>query len=589
VDKQLKFIIVTGGVYSGLGKGIVASSISALLSQTHKVVNVKWDGYLNHNPGTMNPREHGEVFVLDDGTEVDLDFGHYERFTGVHATGRQSITAGKLYELIGQLEREGKRFEGQTIQMYHARNLLLEQLISVGKKQQADIVTFEVGGTVGDAEADLALETVKKLQKKLGEKNVFCVHVAPMCYNVDNWEDKTRPLQRSLKELSQHFEPDMLIVRTMRDKPLQTAERRKICDNSALDAKAIFDGKSLDTVYGLPLELWRQEAHTFISGALGIEVQGTSKEWRRRVKNIRKPTSSIDIALCGKYTEKEDSYVSVREALVHAGALLGVGVRMTLLPTEPEKRERDAEEPLEEYLERERERMEEFLSRFPAQLSPYHGIIIPGGYGGRGIDGKIAAIQHAREDRVPFLGLCYGMQLAVVEYARNRCGIADAHTAEVDPATPHPIVTLLPEQEGITIRSGTQRLGAQEARLAEGSLVARLYNATTAVERHRHRYEINPAYHDLLRDKGLVISGVHAQRNDIAEFIELSQDVHPYFVATQAHPELKSTLLAPAPLFVGLVQAAIERRDRMAKAHASLDAPLSPEPGLPVGPTGYAG
>lgn len=533
----MKFIVITGGVYSGLGKGIVTASICSLLASTHRITNIKWDGYHNHNPGTMNPIEHGECFVLDDGTEADLDFGHYERFTGQHASGTQSITRGKLNEKIARLEREGKRYEGRTIEeIPHLRDLLLEEIETIGAAHNADIVTLEIGGTVGDDSANLALHAARMLKHRHGKRNVIYIHVGPMCYTIDDNEPKTRPLQRSLSELTaMGIEVDMLIVRTIAQRPLMPEQRRKISEASIIEGDAIFESPSLKTVYALPVELMRQGFDNVIARTLDIDVPGASPEWVARVKHITHPTSSVRIALCGKYTGVNDSYKSVKEALVHAGATHAVDIDLIMFGTDS--------------------------PAFEKELAHFDGIIVPGGYGSRGIDGKLAAIRIAREQGIPYLGLCYGMQLAVVEFARNVCGLLGAHTTEVDPATPHPVIAILPEQESVTARSGTQRLGAQTAALAPNSIVEGLYGgARTATERHRHRYEVNPSYHSLLTQNGLLISGVHAHNKNIAEFIELPKTAHPFFVGTQSHPELRSHLLHPAPLFQGLVDAAIARR-----------------------------
>jgi CTP synthase len=532
----MKYIVVTGGVYSGLGKGVVSASIASLLAPHYKVINIKWDGYHNLNPGTMSPIEHGEVFVLDDGTEADLDLGHYERFTGVPCTGAQSITRGRLNDIVSQVEREGKRFEGKTIEeIPHLRDLLVETIERTAADRGADVVMLEVGGTVGDDSADLALHASRMLKKRHGEHNVMFVHVAPMCYTIDDHEPKTRPIQRSLSELSSFsIDADMLIVRTEAGTPLQDEQRRKISEASALRKEDIFEARSLKTVYALPREFVAQGLDKVLAERLLIPVPPITPLWLERVANIEHPKDNIDIGLCGKYTTVHDSYKSIVEALTHAGAALGLKVGVHLVSTE----RRDLEE----------------------HLAKYDGIIVPGGYGTRGIEGKIRTIQYAREHSVPFLGLCYGMQLAVVEYARNVCGLVGAHTTEVDAGTPHPVVTILPEQVTVTMRSGTQRLGAQEALLAEGSLAHKLYGSTRISERHRHRYEINPDYLDMLATHGLVVSGVHAKREEIIEFVELPQDVHPFFIATQAHPELKSAFLNPARLFQGLVDAAYARR-----------------------------
>lgn len=526
---MVKFIIVTGGVYSGLGKGIVSASIGALLSPRYAVTNIKWDGYHNTNPGTMNPIEHGEVFVLDDGTEADLDFGHYERFMGNPTCGVQSITRGKLNDLISHLEKEGKRYEGRTIEeIPHLRDLLIELIEKTAAEQKADIIIFEIGGTVGDDSTNLALHAARMLHHKHGANNVMSIHLTPMSYTIDDHEPKSRPIQHSISELmGKGIDVDMLIVRTEKGHPLEDEQRRKLHEASILPKEAIIEARSLDTVYALPREFIRQRADELIAKKLNITVPGVSPEWVKLVDNIEHPKNTIKVAICGKYTNVKDSYKSVTEALAHACAHRAVQPEIIMVNTEQDD----------------------------VDLSIFDAIIVPGGYGSRGIEGKINTVKYARENNIPFLGICYGLQLAVVEYARNICKLAQAHTTEVHPQTAHPVITILPEQQQVKIRSGTQRLGAQNARLIAGSLAANLYGDIEASERHRHRYEVNPEYISILTKHGLVISGVHSDHEHITEFIELP--THPFFIATQAHPELKSTLLRPAPLFMGLVDAAI--------------------------------
>ena len=435
---MVKFIIVTGGVYSGLGKGIVSASIGALLSPRYNVTNIKWDGYHNTNPGTMNPIEHGEVFVLDDGTEADLDFGHYERFTGKPTYGIQSITRGKLNDLISHLEKEGKRYEGRTIEeIPHLRDLLIELIEKTAADQKADIVIFEIGGTIGDDSANLALHAARMLHHKHGSNNVMSIHLTPMSYTIDDHEPKSRPIQHSISELmGKGIDVDMLIVRTEKGHPLEDEQRRKLHEASILPKEAIIDARSLDTVYALPREFIRQHADELIAKKLNITVPGVSPEWVKLVDNIEHPKSTIKIAICGKYTNVKDSYKSVTEALSHACAQRAVRPEIVMVNTEQTEQDN-------------------------VDLSTFDAIIVPGGYGSRGIDGKIKTIQYARENNIPFLGICYGLQLAVVEYARNICKLAQAHTTEVHPQTEHPVITILPEQQQVKMRSGTQRLGAQ--------------------------------------------------------------------------------------------------------------------------------
>ena len=516
----MKLIVVTGGVLSGLGKGVAAASIGHLLANDYHITPIKCDGYLNVDPGTMNPVEHGEVFVLDDGTEVDMDFGHYERFMGVTCTKEHSITMGRVYNEVRKKERRGD-YLGKTVQLIpHVTDAIKENILSAGKG--ADIILVEIGGTVGDLENELFIEACRQLSRDIGRKNVLFAHLAyvpkPGCVG----EHKTKPTQQSVQLLLQRgITPDMIITRS--EEPVSDALKEKI--RLFTGAQLIVSGHDLADVYDIPKNFYEQGVLEFLNDQLSLSAT-YSNNWEELLQKSRKATQTVRIGIAGKYTALEDSYASVVEALKHAAAHQGVRMEVEWVET---------------------------TNGSAKDLKNIDGVIVPGGFGSRGIEGKIDIIRYCRENDVPYLGICYGMQLAVVEYARNVCGLAGAHTTEVDADTGHPVVDILPEQLAVVDKGGTMRLGAWTATLTKG-VVQELYGSKDVSERDRHRYEINPAYHERLTEKDLVICGEH---EGLAEFIELPE--HPFFVATQAHPELKSTLECPAPLFLGLVRAASKR------------------------------
>ncbi|MBI1970396.1 CTP synthase (glutamine hydrolyzing) [Candidatus Woesearchaeota archaeon] len=531
--KQLKCIVVTGGVLSGLGKGIATASIGNLLCTTTKVIPIKCDGYLNVDPGTMNPIEHGEVFVLDDGGEVDMDFGHYERFLDITCKFKWNLTMGKVFQKIREKERRGD-YLGKTVQFVpHVPQLIQEWFFTLADEEQADILLIEVGGTVGDIENELYIEAVRGLKKKLGAENVLYVHLTyiPIPYGVN--EQKSKPTQQSVNILRQKgIIPDIIIGRCA--KPIHDKIKEKIANLCDVEKEAVITGLDVTNIYQIPLLFEAEGLSNVITKKFNIPFLPQQEKWKQLVENSMSAPESITIAICGKYTSLGDSYASIMEALSHCGAHLQCKVYLKWIETSDPR-------------------------DFAAELEQVHGVIVPGGFGARGIEGKIAVIKECRENNIPFLGICYGLQLAVVEYARNVCGLQGAQTTEVDKDTRHPVIDILPEQLEVTEKGGTMRLGAYPAVLQEGSMVYTLYGCQKEVsERHRHRYEVNPKYHDQLLHQGnLVFSGMSPNKR-LVEFIELAN--HPYFVATQAHPELKSSLLKPAPLFMGLVKAALERK-----------------------------
>lgn len=526
--KAPKFIIVTGGVLSGLGKGVAAASIGHLLSYDYNVVPIKCDGYLNVDPGTMNPVEHGEVFVLDDGTEVDMDFGHYERFLNTTCYGRQNLTMGKVFSELREKERKGD-FLGKTVQFIpHATNHIKNWWLDVAKKQDADVVLLEIGGTVGDMENELYVEAARSLAQDLGRENVLFAHLTyiPIPGGVN--EQKSKPTQQSVRLLMQRgIIPDIILCRGKL--PLEEKLKKKIALFCNISERAVLDAVDVDNIYMIPLLFYDQGILEVINKKFNFNAKPKLDQWKKLVMN--NPVEEKTIAIAGKYTALEDSYASVVEALSHSGAHENVHINVKWLDTENI----------------------ESLQSAKKQLEDVDGVIVPGGFGSRGINGKLQVVQYCRENNIPYLGICYGLQLAVIEFMRNICGYKEAHTTEINPNTIYPVIDILPDKKNIKNLGGTLRLGAYKAKLLEGTKISKLYGGAKIIsERHRHRYEVNPEYHCVLQEKGLVFSGMSPDAT-LVEFIELKN--HPYFVATQAHPELKSSLENPAPLFLGLIKA----------------------------------
>ncbi|MFH1064834.1 MAG: CTP synthase (glutamine hydrolyzing) [Candidatus Woesearchaeota archaeon] len=550
--ESTKYIVVTGGVLSGLGKGIAAASIGHLLSTKLNVVPMKLDGYLNTDPGTMNPIEHGEVFVLDDGGEVDMDFGHYERFLGVTCKFGWNLTMGKIFAEIRQKERRGD-YLGKTVQYVpHVVDLIKSKIHGVVEKEKADILLIEVGGTVGDIENELYIEAVRQLRKEVGEHNMMYIHLTyvPVPSGVN--EQKSKPTQQSVNLLRQRgIQPDIIIARC--SEYLDPSISKKIATFCDVDEEAVITGVDVDNVYKIPLVFEKQGLSEIIHKKLGIYSPPNLRSWESLVHNLDNLEKEITIAICGKYTKLEDSYASIIESLMHCSAHTKHKINVRWIETT---------------------KIEDGQLTAEEALAGVSGMIVPGGFGTRGTEGKIQVIKYARENDLPFLGICLGLQLAVIEFARNGCMLAGANSTEIDPAAKHPVVDILPDQKGITDKGGTMRLGAYKAILNPGTLAYNLYNSEIVWERHRHRYEVNPDYHQKLNSGGLIISGA-SEDGKLAEFIELND--HPYFIATQAHPELKSMLLEPAPLFFGLVKAAIAFKgkstdDRVQKVQPVLNA-----------------
>ena len=536
-----KYIFVTGGVVSSLGKGITAASLGRLLkNRGYKVTIQKFDPYINIDPGTMSPYQHGEVFVTDDGAETDLDLGHYERFIDVNLSKASNVTTGKVYQSVINKERKGE-YLGSTIQVIpHITNEIKERVLRVGRNDNADIVITEIGGTVGDIESLPFLEAIRQVKKDVPNRNdVLYIHVTLIPYIHAAGELKTKPTQHSVKELrSIGIQPDIIVCRT--EKTVSDDMKKKIALFCDVDARAVINNETCSTIYEVPLLLQEEGLDRIVLEKLGLEDRHCDMdEWTAMVNRIKETDASdkeINIALGGKYVALHDAYLSVVESLHHAGYANGVQVKIKWI---------DSEE-----LEKPGVNLDEVFG-------DVSGIVIPGGFGSRGVEGKIATVRYAREHKVPFLGLCLGMQCAVIEFARHVCGMEGANSTEFVPDTPYPVIDLMADQADVTEKGGTMRLGTYPCKLMEGSVARSLYDNNEIIyERHRHRYEVNNDFRAKLEEKGLVFSGTSPD-NRLVEIIELKD--HPYFEATQAHPEFKSRPTRPHPLFMGLIKAVLKK------------------------------
>ncbi len=529
-----KYVFVTGGVVSAIGKGITAASLGLLLKRRgYRVALVKIDPYINVDAGLMNPFQHGEVYVTDDGAETDLDLGHYERFIDEPLSQLANITTGQVYGDVIANERDGDYYLGQTVQVIpHITDEIKERIRAAARHHNADICIVEIGGTVGDIEGEPFLEAIRQMRIDEGPEHVCYVHVTLIPYLETVEELKTKPTQHSVQALRRAgIQPTLIVCRSKL--PITEEIRNKISLFCDVPGANVIEGRDADNLYEIPLAMERQGIAELVTNRLGLSSgEPDLDDWRDLVKRIKSPSHQVKIAMVGKYMNLHDSYLSVTEALSHAGAANDARVSIEYVDSE----------------EIEEEGSEEFLSEVA-------GILVPGGFGDRGIEGKITAIQYARENNLPFLGLCLGLQCAVVEFARNACGLAGANSREFELGTPHPVVIYLKEQEYVTEMGGTMRLGAYPCVLTSGSLAAQLYESTEISERHRHRYEVNNAYRDKLEAAGMVFSGTSPE-GDLVELIELPE--HPFFIATQAHPEFKSRPNRAHPLFRGLIAAALD-------------------------------
>ena len=527
-----KYIFVTGGVVSGLGKGITAASLGRLLkNRGYKVTIQKFDPYLNVDPGTMSPYEHGEVFVTDDGAETDLDLGHYERFIDENLTKNSSVTMGKVYLSVLEKERRGD-YLGKTVQVIpHVTNEIKEKIYSF-EDTDVDIVITEVGGTVGDIEGLSIIEAIRQVGLEKNKEDVLYVHVTLLPYISGSNEIKSKPTQHSVKELqSLGIQPDILVCRAEQEIPETIREKLALFCN--VRKTSVIQNRTADCLYAVPLMLEKEGLAREACNHLRLDnfVPDNSK-WEKMVENIRtiKPDNKVKIAIVGKYVKLEDSYISVVESLQHAGFANKVKVEVEMVDSETIVAENVKE-----------------------KLSKYDGIVVPGGFGNRGIEGMIETIKYAREEKVPFLGICLGMQMTVIEYARNVLGLKDANSAEFSSNTKNPVIHIMETQKDIKKKGGTMRLGSYPCVIKEGTLAEEVYKTNKIDERHRHRFEYNNEYKERLENAGLICSGISPD-GSLVEIVEIKE--HPYFIAGQFHPELKSRPNRPAPLFVGLIKAA---------------------------------
>ncbi|MBX9245400.1 CTP synthase [Actinotalea ferrariae] len=540
-DNTTRHIFVTGGVASSLGKGLTASSLGRLLrSRGLRVTMQKLDPYLNVDPGTMNPFQHGEVFVTEDGAETDLDIGHYERFLDVPLTGQANVTTGQIYSSVIAKERRGE-YLGDTVQVIPHITDEIKARMRAQAGPEVDVIITEIGGTVGDIESQPFLESARQVRHDLGRDNVFFLHVSLVPYIGPSGELKTKPTQHSVAALrSIGIQPDALVLRA--DRPVPESTKRKIALFCDVDAEAVVMAADAPSIYDIPRVLHGEGLDAYVVRRLDLPFHDVDwASWERVTHAVHQPSTSVEIALVGKYVDLPDAYLSVTEAMRAGGFANDARVDIRWVPSD------DCETP--EGAER--------------ALSGVDAVLVPGGFGVRGIEGKVGALTWARTKGVPTLGICLGLQVMVIEYARTVLGLTGASSSEFDPSTEHPVIATMAEQ--LTIvggegdMGGTMRLGSYEAVLTAGSVVAKAYGSDRVEERHRHRYEVNNAYREQLEEAGLVVSGVSPD-SSLVEFVELPREVHPYYVATQAHPEFQSRPTRAHPLFAGLVQAALERR-----------------------------
>lgn len=533
-----KFIFVTGGVTSSLGKGIIAASLAKLLqARGLKVTIQKFDPYINVDPGTLNPYEHGECFVTEDGAETDLDLGHYERFLSIYTTQANNVTTGRIYQTVINKERAGD-FLGKTVQVVpHITDEIKRRMLLLGADNKYDIILTEIGGTVGDIESLPFIEAVRQLQWELPEEDVMVVHLTLIPYLKAAKELKTKPTQHSVKMLSETgVHPDIIVCRT--EEPLNNDIKRKIALFCNVKQEAVIEAMDASTIYEVPLLMLREKLDMICLKKLNLTGYGEPQldKWKGFLDKLKYPRSKVTVGLIGKYIELQDAYKSILESFIHAGAMNEVKVQVVNVHSEFITPENVAE-----------------------KLDGLDGLLVAPGFGHRGIEGKIVAVQYAREKGLPFFGICLGMQMAVIEYARNVLGLADAHSTEMDTSTSHAVINMMEEQKKIRLMGGTMRLGAYPCEIKEDSLAYKIYGDTMISERHRHRYEFNNDYMDQFESNGMIASGKNPE-SGLVEIMEIPS--HPFFIGVQYHPELKSTVEKPAPLFVSFIDAAKKYNDK---------------------------
>lgn len=539
---QTKYIFITGGVVSGLGKGITAASLGRLLkARGYKVTIQKFDPYINIDPGTMSPYQHGEVFVTDDGAETDLDLGHYERFIDESLTVNNNITTGKIYWSVLNKERKGE-YLGATVQVIpHITNAIKERVFRAGKSTGSDIVITEIGGTVGDIESEPFLEAIRQVSSDVGKKNVLYIHVTLIPYLRKSGEMKTKPTQHSVKQLlAIGIQPDIIVCRT--EEKMSQDMKDKLALFCNVEKSCIMENIDCESLYEVPLLLEKEKFAHIVCEKLDVPYREPElDDWRQAVEKQKKLEKKVCVALVGKYVELHDAYISIVEALKHAGIHSGAEVLIKWVNAEDVEC-RGAKECL-----------------FGADA-----VLVPGGFGERGVEGKIESVKYARENKIPFFGICLGMHCTVIEFARNILGFEGANTSEIDKDTLYPVIDLMPEQKDIDELGGTMRLGAYPCRLLKDSISYEAYGGELIYERHRHRYEFNNEFRGKMSEKGLVIAGVSPDER-LVEIAELKREIHPWFVGVQFHPEFKSRINRPHPLFLGFVKAAIEFFEKKAK------------------------
>jgi CTP synthase len=530
-----KYIFITGGVVSSLGKGITAASLGRLLKSRGISVTIqKLDPYINVDPGTMNPYQHGEVYVTEDGAETDLDLGHYERFIDVNLGKANNVTTGMVYWSVITRERHGDYLGGTVQVVPHITNEIKDRIRAVIKEKKFDVVICEIGGTVGDIEGLPFLEAIRQFRKEVGRNNCINIHATLVPYLETTHEFKTKPTQHSVMKLREiGIQPDIIICRS-RD-PIGTDLKDKISLFCDVAKEAVIGLSDVPLLYEVPLALEREGLDDIVLKYLDLPVKkGDLTEWAELVEEMKKPEKKVKVAMVGKYTELEDSYISIVEALKHGGVANRSELEIKWVNAEKLEEEENIE-PL---------------------FRDMHGVIVPGGFGARGVEGKVKAIRFARENKIPFLGLCLGMQCAVIEFARNACKMKGANSSEFDPKTKYPVIGLLAEQKGVTEKGGTMRLGAYPCKIKKNTLLSKIYNKELVDERHRHRYELNNDFRKQLSECGMVFSGIYTDLN-LVEVVEIPD--HPWFLATQYHPEFKSRPTRPHPIFASFVSAATTR------------------------------
>lgn len=539
MSKTPKYIFVTGGVTSSLGKGILAASLAKLLQlRGYKTIIQKFDPYINVDPGTLNPYEHGECYVTDDGAETDLDLGHYERFLNVPTSQANNVTTGRIYETVIKRERMGE-YGGKTVQVIpHITDEIKRRFTLINQNNEFDIIISEIGGTVGDIESLPYIESLRQFRYDYGPENCLVIHLTLLPYLAAAGELKTKPTQHSVKSLLESgVQPDLLVLRSEHKIPQDV--RQKIARFCNVRLEEVIENMNASTIYEVPFLLKKENLDTVVLKKLSLDLKNEPdlSVWKSFVSKLKNPIEEIKIGLVGKYVELHDSYLSIAESLKIAGAGQEFDVQIEWIHSEdlnPENRER--------------------------LLGDLHGILVAPGFGERGVDGKILAVEYARENQIPFLGICLGMQMAVVEFGRNVMGWEDAHSTEFQPETTHPVIALMQSQQKVDQLGGTMRLGAYDCELKKNSISQKAYGSMAIKERHRHRWEFNNEFREEMEKKGLVMSGVNPE-SDLVEIVELKAKVHPFFIGTQFHPEYKSTVESPHPLFVAFVNAASARQE----------------------------